>query len=429
MAVVTRAAAQAAAAVIRDETANGANTATRVGGLFLDIADSVAFGNGSGGDGFRFTFSTTTTDSDPGAGTLRFNHATPASVDKLYVDLSAYAGGDITDWLARIDDAIGTVKGYVRIQSLTDDTKWLLYKVTARTGASGYDKFDVTYVDHGAGGLPTTTAGDTFLSFDALGAFGLAHSDLSGLTSGDPHTQYALAKGFRGVITENGATRLLAASDFGYEIRCTAACVITAPDNIATGGEAVRIVQAGVGQVSVVGSGFTITQPPSRLALSSERYGAMLLTYSAADAADLNGDLEAADSTGDVVGTNSGFPTAESVSSAATSANIDIAIPEATYLTHEIEAIAETTGGTQRCTVRRVVDTFRSGSAAPETSGIADTLPVFEWRHPAHATNKLTINVSISSNNLRVSCTNSLGANCKMTIVVREAARRDTVEF
>lgn len=45
MAVVARAVAQAAAAVIRDETVVAANTAARVGGLLRDLADSVLFGS------------------------------------------------------------------------------------------------------------------------------------------------------------------------------------------------------------------------------------------------------------------------------------------------------------------------------------------------------------------------------------------------
>lgn len=120
--------------------------------------------SGSGGMGFRFTYSTTTTDSDPGAGTLRGNNATLSSVTQLYVDLAEYGTTDVTAWLDSFDDYAGAIKGMIRLQSLSDATKWIEYTMTAWTTASGYRKLTVAYKD-GLGGL-LTTAGDTFMSFD-----------------------------------------------------------------------------------------------------------------------------------------------------------------------------------------------------------------------------------------------------------------------
>lgn len=125
---------------------------------------------GGGGMGFRFTYSATTTDADPGAGTFRGNNATLSSVTTLYVDLAEYGGTDITAWLDSFDDTNGGVKGVLRMQSLADPTKWIEYVVTAWTTASGYRKLTVAFLA-GPGGL-STTAGDTFLSFDALGYTG-----------------------------------------------------------------------------------------------------------------------------------------------------------------------------------------------------------------------------------------------------------------
>lgn len=120
--------------------------------------------NGGGGMGFRFTYSTTTTDADPGNGIFRANNATLTSVTTLYVDLQEYGGTDVTAWLDSLDDYNGAVKGVVRLQSLSDQTKWIEYTLTAWTTATGYRKLTVAYKD-GPGGL-TTTAGDTFVSFD-----------------------------------------------------------------------------------------------------------------------------------------------------------------------------------------------------------------------------------------------------------------------
>jgi hypothetical protein len=136
------------------------------------IAAAVVGAAGGGGDGFAFTFSTTTTDADPGAGTLRFSSATLASVTSIYVDLTDTSSNDITAWLDRLDDSVGTIKGYVRVSSKTSPTKWVLFSLSAVVSATGYRKLTVAHVASGGGGLPNTTAGDTFLSFESMGIIG-----------------------------------------------------------------------------------------------------------------------------------------------------------------------------------------------------------------------------------------------------------------
>lgn len=131
------------------------------------VASAIAGAGGGGGDGFSFTWSAATTDSDPGAAGLRFDSATIGSITRLYVDLTDTGGSDLTAWLDRLDDTIGSIKGWIRVGSKSDKTKWLLFKLTGVTSASGYRKLVVT---GGFGtSLPTTTAGDTFLSFESLG--------------------------------------------------------------------------------------------------------------------------------------------------------------------------------------------------------------------------------------------------------------------
>jgi hypothetical protein len=129
-------------------------------------------GSGGGGRGFRFTFSATTTDADPGAGTLRASTAAYASAGSysLYIDLAEFNGTDVTAWLDSFDDTSSGVKGIIRLHSLADPTKWVEVLVTGWTTATGYRKLAVTYLA-GPGGL-LTTAGDTALSFDALGYTG-----------------------------------------------------------------------------------------------------------------------------------------------------------------------------------------------------------------------------------------------------------------
>lgn len=142
-------------------------------GTNFHYVSSASSGSGSGGGmGFRMGYSATTTDADPGAATLRASTASYASAGSysLYIDLAEFGGTDITAWLDSFDDTNGGVKGILRLQSLSDPTKWVESLVTGWTTASGYRKLAVTYLA-GPGGL-TTTAGDTFLSFDATGYTG-----------------------------------------------------------------------------------------------------------------------------------------------------------------------------------------------------------------------------------------------------------------
>jgi hypothetical protein len=111
----------------------------------------------------------------------------------------------------------------------------------------------------------------------------------------------------------------------------------------------------------------------------------------------------------------------EDVASAAASANIDIAIAESTSISHVIQVRAEDASG-HRTTHRAVVDTSRSGSAAPTTSG-AQT--VFEYISSGTG---VTIACSISSNSLRTAVTNAMGADCHMTIRIWAVESDATVE-
>lgn len=123
-----------------------------------------------GGDSFAFTYSTTTTDSDPGAGTFRFNNATMSSVTQAYVDLTDTGGSTITAWLDSLDDGTSTVKGNLKFFNKNDPTRWVTFKLTAWTTATGYRKLTLTFV--AAGTALTTTAGETVMTFSPGGDLG-----------------------------------------------------------------------------------------------------------------------------------------------------------------------------------------------------------------------------------------------------------------
>ncbi len=121
----------------------------------------------------RFAFSTTTTDADPGAGTVRFNSATLASVTSVFMDLLETGGADVTAWLAALDDSTTlNARGYLRFTSVGTQTKWVEFAITgANVDASGYRKIAVGYVA-GPGGF---TNGETVaVSFSRTGDAGPA---------------------------------------------------------------------------------------------------------------------------------------------------------------------------------------------------------------------------------------------------------------
>jgi len=101
-------------------------------------------------DGFtsgrRYAFSTTTTDSDPGAGILRFNHATFGSITQLFFDNTDGAGGTATAWLDGLDDSSDPAnKGTLFIQKLNDPDVYREFIVTgAVVDGTGYRKVPVS---------------------------------------------------------------------------------------------------------------------------------------------------------------------------------------------------------------------------------------------------------------------------------------------
>lgn len=113
----------------------------------------------------RYSFSTTTTASDPGAGTIRFNNATPGSVTAIYVDdESAISGLDLG---TMYDDLDGH---RVLIVQANDTTKFLLAEVTADADSTGYWTLTVTVEDSGT--LPDNGANVLMVIFPGPGGGG-----------------------------------------------------------------------------------------------------------------------------------------------------------------------------------------------------------------------------------------------------------------
>jgi hypothetical protein len=79
-----------------------------------------------------------TADSDPGAGLLKWNHATQASATQVYVDDDTADGVSITGIYGAL-----SAGGFMYLQHQTDQDLWQIWEITAVTDATGYAKFTV----------------------------------------------------------------------------------------------------------------------------------------------------------------------------------------------------------------------------------------------------------------------------------------------
>jgi hypothetical protein len=122
-----------------------------------------------------YTFSTTTTDADPGAGNIRYNNATIASVTQIFIDNLDQLGNTQTGWYGTWDDSTNTTsEGYLYITSASSaETTVNIFNVTgAVTSAVGYHKIPVAHV---SGTLPanSTLVSINFSRSGDLGAQGV----------------------------------------------------------------------------------------------------------------------------------------------------------------------------------------------------------------------------------------------------------------
>lgn len=90
--------------------------------------------------GVQFVADTSsTTDADPGAGKIRWNHATQDSATVLFLDDATADGASLTAIWPRLNAG-----GVVFLQHATDQAIWQIWEFTAINDASGYAKLTVT---------------------------------------------------------------------------------------------------------------------------------------------------------------------------------------------------------------------------------------------------------------------------------------------
>lgn len=89
---------------------------------------------------FRFTIDTgSIADSDPGAGLVKYNHATQSSATFLYFDDLTSDGVDLSTYFL----SLGT-SGYIHLMNALNGQQWQVWKWSAITDGTGYFKFAVT---------------------------------------------------------------------------------------------------------------------------------------------------------------------------------------------------------------------------------------------------------------------------------------------
>lgn len=129
--------------------------------VVLDTFRHVAVGTAQEQDsdavkqGVLMWWDTGTSDADPGTGNVRANNASLASATTLYVSELNRAGSSIENFLASLDDASNTTKGYLTLTDPATEAQ-AIFRVTAITDATNYHKITVT----GHSGATSFTDGD-----------------------------------------------------------------------------------------------------------------------------------------------------------------------------------------------------------------------------------------------------------------------------
>jgi hypothetical protein len=130
-----------------------------------------ATGPYGGAYAFDYLWDTGTSDADPGAGKIRGNNATTASITFLYIDLVDNNAQSQTTAIDTFDASTSTTKARIRLVKKTDVTKWMLFTMTTRTTATGYRKLAVVQVSQ-SGATPFANGDEILIDLDFTGDIG-----------------------------------------------------------------------------------------------------------------------------------------------------------------------------------------------------------------------------------------------------------------
>jgi hypothetical protein len=158
-----------------------------------------------------YKWDTGTTDADPGAGLIRGNNATTASITILYIDLVDQNSQTLTAVIDTFDGSTSTTKAHIRLVKKTDVTKWMLFTMSARATASGYRKLTVAQVSQSAAS-PFASGDEILIEFTRVGDLGA-----TGSTGAPGATQTGINLGNGGAALSANYTTVL--GDAGLELQ------------------------------------------------------------------------------------------------------------------------------------------------------------------------------------------------------------------
>jgi hypothetical protein len=139
-----------------------------LGGETGETGSTGATGATGASPAIGFTFdATSTADSDPGAGKVKFNHATPASITVIYFDNADADTNTVTAWLDSFDDSTTTAKGTLTFTDEAAPATKMIFSVSGSVvDGTGYRKVTVAHV---SGATLFTTAHRLAVQFSRTG--------------------------------------------------------------------------------------------------------------------------------------------------------------------------------------------------------------------------------------------------------------------
>lgn len=161
---------------------------------------------GPAGGGIPWTWDAGVTAADPGAGKIRGDNATIASITNFYINNADANAATETTWLDGLDDSTSTVKGYIQLVKSSSPANTHTFRVNSVTG-SAFRTISVTYI----GGSGTFVAADSIALLQSrtgdLGAAGT--NGLNGVNAGFAYafaTSATMADPSAGNVRFNNAT-------------------------------------------------------------------------------------------------------------------------------------------------------------------------------------------------------------------------------
>jgi hypothetical protein len=162
-----------------------------------------------GGATFDYTFDNGVAAADPGTGKLRFNNATLASANALYIDAANDAATDITTFLNTIDDSSSTIKGHFRVSKKFDPATFALFTISSLTNNTSWFSVVCSYVSGNGTFANTDDIIITFARTGDRGDIGYTGSQgiqgVIGYTGSQGVIGYTGSQGIQGVIGYTGS--------------------------------------------------------------------------------------------------------------------------------------------------------------------------------------------------------------------------------